>query len=337
MQEQEPSGIVHWIDHYVICTNDIKRWEAFHSKVLGAKTGPQPAEVLELGLFQDITQGRHGGFIAKTPLPPTKGLGKGLPRYGFFVEKADLAMHLARLDAAGTIRSDPVRSTSEGAAGTTIYWQDPDGNQFEFWAPDVMPAGGMDLCGPERVGRVSHGVFESRDLARTASFFKRYCGLDPLRDSNVAPETLVLPMASGGRLIFRKVDKLEGRTTGCGLPDAHTALTVRDEDFFFNLKRIWSELPEWEQDVSRQGVIADRENLPARTVLHLSAGGRRFKTLTDRGDDWFDWDTNLFHFYGGEPVNGSMSVYKGRNIAHYIAKIENSPGGARRLLEMTAG
>ncbi len=334
MTQHEPRGVVHWIDHYVVCTNDLPRWEAFHSAVLGARTAPTPAEVLDLGIFQTFTQGRHGGFIARTPLPPTRGLGKGLPRYAFFVDAADLDFHQARLASAGAVFERPVRTSAEGVPGVALYWQDPDGNQFEFWAPDVMPAGAMVGCGPARVGRISHGVFEARNLARTADFFKRYCGLEPLRDKARATDTLVLPMASGGRLIFRKVDALEGRTTGCGLPDAHTALVVRDGDFFFNLKRIWSELPEWEFDVSSGDVVAKREDMPPRTVLHLSAGGRRFKALTKRGDDWFDWDTNLFHFYGGEPIDGSMSVYEGRNIGHYIAQIEKEPGGALRLLEL---
>lgn len=333
MSTREQRGMVHWIDHYVVSTNDIARWEQFHSVALGAKTAPTPAEVLDLGLFQTFTQGRHGGFISKSPLPPTKGLGKGLPRYAFFVNAEDMDFHASRLDSIGATRSLPVRTNADGTTGVALYWQDPDGNQFEFWAPDRMPAGAMSGCGPERVGRISHGVFESRDLERTAAFFNRYCGLEPL-PANLydASETLVLPLASGGRLIFHKVEKLEGRTTGCGLPDAHTALLVRDEDFFFNLARIWSELPEWEFDVSSGQKIENRENLPPRTVLHLSAGGRRFKALTGRGDDWFDWDTNLFHFYGGEPIDGSMAVYKGLNIGHYIAKIEGTPGGAARLL-----
>lgn len=36
-----------------------------------------------------------------------------------------------------------------------------------------------------------------------------------------------------------------------------------------------------------------------------------------RGDEWIDWDANLFHFYGGEPVRGSMAVYRGHEIADY--------------------
>jgi hypothetical protein len=200
-----------------------------------------------------------------------------------------------------------------------------------------MPAGAMTDCGPERVGRISHGVFESRDLDRTAAFFERYCGLQPLKRADIGADTLVLQLASGGRMIFRKVADLGRRTTGCGLTDAHTALVVRDEDFFFNYERIWAELPEWSHDVTTGQIVAESENLPPRTVLHPSGGGRRFHKLTQRGDDFFDWDTNMFHFFGGAPIDGSMSVYQGRSIQHYVEEWTRTRGGAERLVAMTQG
>jgi predicted enzyme related to lactoylglutathione lyase len=335
MAESQRRGVVHWIDHYIVCTNDLPRWEAFHFQVLGARTEPTPPEAEGHGIFQTLTRGRQGGFIAKSPLPPTKGLGKGLPRYAFFIRAEDIDAHLNRLDAAGAVHGAPVRVSNEGAVGSAIYWQDPDGNQFEFWAPDVMPAGAMTDCGPERVGRISHGVFESRDLDRTAAFFERYCALEPLRSAEIASDTLVLPLASGGRMIFRRVEELGRRTTGCGLTDAHTALVVRDADFFFNYERIWAELPEWDFDVTAGVSVANGENLPPRTVLHPSGGGRRFWALTQRGDDWFDWDTNMFHFFGGEPIDGAMSLYKGRSIQHYVEQWSKTRDGKKRLAEMT--
>src|SRR5262249_50786130 len=155
-------------------------------------------------IFQTLTRGRQGGFIAKSPLPPTPGLGKGLPRYAFFIEAQDIDAHLRRLDEAGAVHSEPERTSAEGADGVAIFWQDTDGNQFEFWAPDEMPEGAMTDCGAERVGRISHAVFESRDLDRTAALFDRYCALEPSRRAGIATDTLVLPLASGGRLIFRK-------------------------------------------------------------------------------------------------------------------------------------
>jgi predicted enzyme related to lactoylglutathione lyase len=324
-------GTIHWIDHYVVCTNDIARWEAFHTRVLGARTEPDRSggQMRNIGLFQGWARGRHGGFICKTPLPPTRGLGKGLPRYGFYIAAADIEHHLRRLDDAGALHNDPVRTSAEGDAGTVIHWQDPDGNQFEFWAPDVLPDGAMDDCGDERVGRISHGIFESRDLDRTEAFFRRYCALEAVKSADIPSDTLVLRLAAGGRLIFRRVDTLEGRTTGCGLPDAHTALLVHRDHFFSNYARVWAELPEWEFDPRDDKLIENPHSLPARTALHASPAGRKFRQITQRGDDWFDWDTNLFHFYGATPIGDSFARYEAHPIEYYVAELEKN--GAVRV------
>jgi predicted enzyme related to lactoylglutathione lyase len=334
MSEVKP-GTVYWIDHYVICTNDIDRWAAFHAKVLGARLRPDPAGALTgYGIFQDVASIRHGGFIAQAPLPPTRGLGKGMPRYGYYIFAGDIEAHLKRLDEAGAIHSGPVRMSAEGEPGTVIYWQDPDGNQFEFWAPDVLPDGAMHGHGAERVGRISHGVFESRDLERTAAFFARYCALEPERNATIEAGTLVFRLAAGARLVFRQVNELEGRTTGCGLRDAHTALTVRKEDFFPNYARVFAHLPEWEFDAVSGKLNEDREalrKLPARTAQHPSQGGLKFKATTDRGDDFFDWDTNMFHFFGCTPIGGSYAVYEGHAVEELIADWERTHGNLESL------
>ena len=332
MLGHERPGTIYWIDHYLVNTNDSVRWEAFHALVLGATAWPDPnGKAVKRGFFQDITRnghgGRgtnHGGFVSPTPLPPTKGLGKGLPRYGFYIEAADIDYHLRRLEKAGAVHGDPARISHEGEAGTVIYWQDPDGNQYEFWAPDFLPPGAMTGCTPVRVGRISHGVFESRDLDRTAAFFARYCFLEPYTGAGVAADTLVLPLAAGGRLVFKKVEELGERTTGCGLRDAHTALIVRRDDFIPNLERVWAELPEWDYDPSRSQTVEDAGALPARTVLHISPSGRKFKEMTGRGDDWLDWDTNMFHFQGGSPLAGSMSDYENHPVEDYFEEWERT-------------
>jgi hypothetical protein len=326
MVGHERPGTIYWIDHYLVNTNDSVRWEAFHAQVLGATAWPDPnGKAVKRGFFQDITSngngGRgtnHGGFVCPFPLPPSQGLGRGLPRYGFYIEARDIEAHLGRLDAAGAVHGAPQRTESEGEPGTTIYWQDPDANQYEFWAPDVLPPGAMTGCTPVRVGRISHGIFESRDLARTAAFFSRYCALEPYAGPHVDADTLVLPLGAGGRLVFKQVDELAGRTTGCGLRDAHTALIVRREDFIPNLERMWAELPEWDYDPGKIRTIANPGALPARTVLHISPSGRKFKEMTGRGDDWLDWDTNMFHFQGGSPLAGSMSDYENHPVEEYF-------------------
>src|SRR5947208_9979726 len=112
--------------------------------------------------------------------------------------------HVSRIDELGVAHTAPARTSGEGEPGTAIYFQDPDENQFEFWAPDQMPDGAMDGASPQGVGRISHAVFESRDLDRTASFYSRYCGLEPAVGSDIPKDTMVLPMVAGARLIFKR-------------------------------------------------------------------------------------------------------------------------------------
>jgi predicted enzyme related to lactoylglutathione lyase len=312
-------GEVHWIDHYVVCTNDIARWEAFHTELLGAKTVARPImDGLPVGIFQTVGCCRNGGFISRATLPPTRGLAEGLPRYGLYIVATDVDAHLRRLDKVGAPHSDPIRTSALGESGISIRWQDPDGNQFEFWAPDVLPEGAMAACGPERIGRISHGVLESRDLDRTAAFFDRYCALEPQKCADIPDDTIVLPLAAGGRLVYQRVTQLQGRTSGCGLPDTHTALLVHDNEFFANYARLWADLPELDGDLRMGSPIEDPEKLRACTVGHPSSAGREFKRLAGRGDGWFDWDTNLFHFFGGVPIGDSLAFYEGHAIQYYI-------------------
>src|SRR4051794_18341255 len=148
LEDQRP-GTVYWIDHYAVGTNDLQRWAEFHTRVTGAQTIVRGGGVPQtLNLFQQWGPCLHGGFNQPKPLPLSQGVGKGLPRYGLYVEPADIDMHRRRLDECGVEHSDPIRSSADGDEGTAIYWEDIDGNQFEFWAPTRMPAGAMEGCGP---------------------------------------------------------------------------------------------------------------------------------------------------------------------------------------------
>ncbi|HEV8021943.1 MAG TPA: VOC family protein [Candidatus Lustribacter sp.] len=318
----ETTGPVYWIDHFVLNSADVPRWEAFNEAVLGATFhGPAPR-----GVFQKVGAGTIGAFRAEKPLPPSAGVARGLPRYGYFIDQRDIDAHVRRLQAHGVAYDGPHRTTAEGEAGIALAWEDPDGNQFEFWAPDALPAGAMAEATPVGVGRISHATFESRDLERTADFFARYCDLKPVRSADIPAGTLVLPLAGGARLIYKEVTALGGRTTGMGLADAHTALCVHDDSFFPNYRRLWAGVAEWGEDSTACGPGQSRETLPARTARHGSKEGRQFYALVNKGDDFFDWDTNQFHFIGGAPKNGSMAEYEAHIVGVYIAAWEREHG-----------
>jgi hypothetical protein len=77
---------------------------------------------------------------------------------------------------------------------------------------------------------------------------------------------------------------------------------------------MWAEVPEWEYDREKRGFVGAGPELPARTARHGSPGGVQWYEVRKRGDDWYDWDTNCFHFMGGAPRDESFTEYEGRTM-----------------------
>ncbi|HLY65663.1 MAG TPA: hypothetical protein VKU60_09015, partial [Chloroflexota bacterium] len=61
-------------------------------------------------------------------------------------------------------------------------------------------------------------------------------------------------------------------------------------------------------------------DLPARTARHGSPAGRKWFDIKGRGDDWYDWDTNCFHFMGGEPRNRSFALYEPHTMDWHLPR-----------------
>ena len=106
---------------------------------------------------------------------------------------------------------------------------------------------------------------------------------------------------------------------------------VRSEDYFAHYERLWDGLPEEEQDgVDGSGIAAEEEaDLPARTGLHGSPAGRRWKATFSRGDGFYDWDTHAFHFFSGTSVraDGSLAVYKPIDPEDFLREFAETPLG----------
>jgi extradiol dioxygenase family protein len=318
-------GAVHWIDHFAVGSHDLDRWLDFMQQVVGARNWVEVGSpTRRIAVFQKIT--KYCGqdcFPQRAPLPPSKGLGKGCPRFGYYVRQEELDTHLRRLDRLGVPHSEPLRTSAEGEEGITIYWEDPDQNQYEFWAPRRLPDGAMADCGPLNVGRISHGVFECRDLERTTDYVARVFGLDPILNADVAADTRAFAMFGGGRLVYKQVDQLGERAPGGGkVRGPHAALVVQHDQFLPAYKRIYEFLPE-EDDCD---AAAPPDTLPPRTGTHGSLAGRQWKESGGRGDELYDWDLNKFHFVGGRPYNGSLATYRARYMDHYVADVLGIPG-----------
>jgi catechol 2,3-dioxygenase-like lactoylglutathione lyase family enzyme len=337
MPSDEPQGAVHWIDHYVVGTNDLPAWSYWALNATGLPL--RPINGLTTGARKKNTpifcfmwwEGgscRIGAFLQPENYPQAKELGKDLPRCGFYIRPADIDEHLRRLDQHKIPHTDPVRTAAEGEEGTVIYFADPDGNQYEFWAPVHMPRGAMEICTSEKVGRISHAVYGSRDLARTAAFFEKYCGMRVENNPKTAEGTLVLRLQAGPRIVYKLVDQVDERIAGHS-PwwDMHTAFTVREEDFFPNYRRMWASLPEEAGPKEDLKDARDKEDaFPARTGLHRSPVGYRWKEIYQRGDEFYDWDGHAFHFYGGIPLteDGSLALYRGKEQEEYLQELIES-------------
>ncbi len=312
LDDQRP-GATYWIDHYVVPTADVSRWCDFYTKVLGGAPRvddrPRRPDRAPGLTFTDVGKCHVGGSPADGALAPATGA----PRYSWFIRAEDIGEHVRRLDANGVAHSQPTRTRAEGEDGTSIRFADPDGNPLEFWAPVRMPDGAMNDESSVKVGRVSAATFETRDLGRTADFYSRYCGLDPLSGSDVPQDTVIFPLAAAGRLIFKKVDTLSTRTGGHGVYRAlHTALVVRDDEFQPSLDLMYRELPEWDYDPMLPPSFSTDEAaaMPARTGIHGNPIGPEWKREVGRGDSFYDWDTNVFHFVAGASVDGSMAAFE---------------------------
>ena len=320
MSREHRPGAVFWIDHYVVPTNDLPKSLDFIKNILGGVfyhqlplTTKARQRRVPIGVFSKVGHYHSvGSFLQDKMLPPTQGLGKGTPRHGYFVRAGDIDKHLRRLDQHNVPHTDPIKTSVEGEEGTAIYFEDPDGNQYEFWAPRQMPAGAMEADNPTRIGRISHVVLESRDLSRTAEFYGRFLGVDPIKSADVPKDKLALRLVGGGRIIYQQVDELDERTGGHNVwYGHHRALTVMNDEFMTAYKGLWDNLPESEYVPfsSAEGAPVDEKTLPPRTELHGQIALGLRKSAHARGTYFYDWDNNAFHFVGGTPLDSDMTHY----------------------------
>ena len=337
MADVEPRGAVHWIDHYVVGTNDLSGWADWANKATGLPLRQINGLTTNMRkkntpifcfMWWDGGSCRIGAFLQPENYPPAKKLGTDMPRCGFYIRPEDIDMHLRRLDQHKIPHSDPIRTAAEGDEGTVIYLADPDNNQYEFWAPVKMPEGAMEIATSEKVGRISHTVYGSRDLARTAAFFEKYCGIQSIQSSTIAEGMLVLRLRAGGRLVYKLVDQVDERVAGHS-PwwDMHTALLVREEEFLPNYRRMWEGLPEEAGPKENLNDSREKEDaFPARTGLHRSPVGYKWKEIYQRGDEFYDWDGHAFHFFGGIPLrnDGSLALYEGKEQEEYLRELAES-------------
>ena len=48
--------------------------------------------------------------------------------------------------------------------------------------------------------------------------------------------------------------------------------------------------------------------------------------MKKRGDDWYDWDTNCFHFMGGVPEDNEFTRYEPRTMDFHMPEYAKAHG-----------
>ena len=117
MANVEPKGAVHWIDHYVVGTNDMGAWADWavnatgitRRPLIGLTTAARKRNIkITCFLWWDGGSCRIGAFLQPEIYPPAKALGEDLPRCGFYIRPEDIDLHLRRLDQHKIPHTDPV-------------------------------------------------------------------------------------------------------------------------------------------------------------------------------------------------------------------------------------
>ena len=335
MAEDHRPGAVYWIDHYVVGTNNLEAWSDFYSNVFGAiprEMGTGRNDRRPPAVFTFVGKRCHvGAFVQDQELPPATGLGEGRPRYSWFIRPEDINEHLRRLDRYHVPHTDPVRTSEEGQDGNAVCFADPDGNQLELWAPTRMPDGAMDEPSAVKIGKICGVAQESRDLQGSADFYTRFCAIDPIYSADIPKDTLAFALEGGGRIVFKETDSLSlltgGHSQWRGL---HTALVVRDDEMMPAYERMWAALPESSEEAGAPATGVADEARPARTGYHGNPAGKEWIAEFGRGDEFYDWDTNSYHFVGGVPVEGSMGRYTSRGSRTYIAEHAAARGNSTK-------
>ncbi len=108
-----------------IRVKDLSRAQVFYRDVLGLEEGMRDEE--RNWLFMWV--GTRSGMIV---LQEDKGEWP-VQHFAFKIPPADLELAAAHLRERGITVSDPVHHGGMGA--TSVYFDDPDGNQLELYAP----------------------------------------------------------------------------------------------------------------------------------------------------------------------------------------------------------
>jgi catechol 2,3-dioxygenase-like lactoylglutathione lyase family enzyme len=118
---------------FAINAKDLKRAEAFYTKVLGAEVVRRidpNEEQLKRGRVKEVDV-RLGNFQVHI-FDASKGPRRGVPHHTIMVPWKEKDKAMQELEQAGT-KVENTRDHPDGK-GYSLYVKDPDGNLWELWA-----------------------------------------------------------------------------------------------------------------------------------------------------------------------------------------------------------
>ena len=147
------------LDHIVLTVADLDKTIAFYERVLGmtAVSFGEGRRALAFGDQKlNLHQaGREFEPKARRPAPGAIDL-----CFTTDVPLEAVTAHLRRCSVE--IELGPVDKIGARAALRSVYFRDPDANEYELWAPRSLPPGAMDSDNPTGLGRISHVVLDVR-------------------------------------------------------------------------------------------------------------------------------------------------------------------------------
>jgi catechol 2,3-dioxygenase-like lactoylglutathione lyase family enzyme len=207
---------VQTIDHIAIPVRDLRRNQDFYVDVLGLKLkttrrNPDGSPRQTYVLAGENIIGLH------LPGVQARSSASGAPRIGVSVSPSRFAEASENLKAAGHSFRGPIDHGEETPFAQSIYFDDPDGNHFEFCVRRDGPSG---EC-------ISHTLFETRDLNKAITFYTEALGAGvPMSCGH----EVFIPVQNRQMIGLLEVSELSERSKKHGR-GCHMAMNVTHEDF----------------------------------------------------------------------------------------------------------